>query len=71
MVAALRREELSKAPGIAETLDWARALLGFGVKDLGDEKEAAFDTLACMLKTQEDRARISREVTDRLIAQVA
>jgi MoxR-like ATPase len=71
MVAALRREELSKTPGVAETLDWARALLGFGVADLGDDAEAAFDTLACMLKTREDRARISREVTDRLIAQVA
>ena len=43
------------------------------MKDLGDEKEAAFDTSRTerMLKTQEDRARISREVTDRLIAQVA
>jgi MoxR-like ATPase len=71
MVAALRREELSKVPGVAETLDWARALLGFGVADLGDDPAAVFDTLACVLKTHEDRARISREVTDRLVAQVA
>jgi MoxR-like ATPase len=71
LVAALRREELSKTPGVAETLDWARALLGFGVADMGDDPETVFDTLACVLKTQEDRARISREVTDRLIATVA
>jgi MoxR-like ATPase len=71
MVAALRREELAKTPGVAETLDWARALLGFGVADLGGDPEAVFDTLACMLKTHEDRARITREVTDRLIAKVA
>jgi len=71
MVAALRREELAKVPGVAETLDWARALLGLGVADLGEDPAAAFDTLACVLKTHEDRARISREVIDRLIAQVA
>ena len=71
MVAALRREELAKTPGVAETLDWARALLCFGVADLGEGPEAVFDTLACMLKTHEDRARITRQVTDRLIAKVA
>jgi MoxR-like ATPase len=71
MVAALRREELAKTPGVAETLDWARALLGFDVADLGADPAMAFDTLACVLKTQEDRARITREVTDRLIAKVA
>jgi MoxR-like ATPase len=71
MVAALRREELAKTPGVAEALDWARALLGFDVADLVEDPEAAFDTLACMLKTHEDRARITREVTDRLIAKVA
>jgi MoxR-like ATPase len=71
MVAALRREELAKVPGVAETLDWTRALLGFGVADLGDDPATVFDTLTCVLKTHEDRARISREVTERLIAQVA
>ena len=70
-VAALRRQELAKVPGIAETLDWARALLGLGVADLGADAETAFDTLACLLKTGEDRARISREVTERLVATVA
>lgn len=70
-VAALRREDLTKMPGVAETLDWARALLGFGVGDLGDDPAAVFDSLACVLKTREDRARITREVTDRLVTKVA
>ncbi len=71
LVAALRREELAKVPGVAETLDWARALLGFGVGDLGDDPEAVFDTLACLLKTREDRARITRAVAGRLVARSA
>jgi len=71
LIAALRREELAKVPGVAETLDWARALLGLGVADVGDDPVAVYETLACVLKTQEDRARIGRDVTDRLIAQVA
>ena len=71
LIAALRREDLSKTPGVAETLDWARALLGFAVSDLAEDPETVFDTLACVLKTQEDRAQITREVTARLIARVA
>jgi MoxR-like ATPase len=71
MMAALRREELAKVPGVSETLDWARALLGLGVSDLGVDPTTAFDTLACVLKTQEDRARVTREVSDRLVAKVA
>ncbi len=49
----------------------ALALLGFGVSDLRHDPAIVFETLACVLKTHEDRARISREVTERLIAQVA
>jgi MoxR-like ATPase len=71
LIAALRREELAKVPGVAETLDWARALLGLGVGDVGADPESVFETLACVLKTQEDRARITREVTDRVVAKVA
>jgi MoxR-like ATPase len=71
MVASLRREDLAKVPGVAETLDWARALLGFGVADLASDPATAFETLTCVLKTHEDRVRVSREVTERMIAQVA
>jgi MoxR-like ATPase len=71
LMQGVRKEDLSKTPGIAETLDWAAALVGLGVSRLDADREAVYETLACVLKTREDRARITREVTDRLIAKVA
>jgi MoxR-like ATPase len=71
LMAEMRRQELSKTPGVAETLDWAAALVGLGVPRLDADREAVFETLSCVLKTREDRARITREVTDRLIGKVA
>lgn len=67
----IRRQELNKVPGIAETLDWAAALVGLGIGRLEADRKAVYETLACVLKTREDRARISPEVTDRLIGKVA
>jgi MoxR-like ATPase len=71
MVAAVRREDLRKVPGVAETLDWAATLAGLDVHDLRQEPEAIFDTMMCLLKTQEDRARLTREVSERLLGKVA
>src|ERR1700722_615803 len=71
LMQGVRKEGLSKTPGIAETLDWAAALVGLGVSRLDADRGAGFDRLSCVLKTREDRARITREVTDRLIAKVA
>ena len=71
MVAALRKEDLRKVPGVAETLDWAATLAGLDVRDLRQEPEAVHETLICLLKTHEDRARLTREVTDRLLGKVA
>src|SRR5246127_5433930 len=71
MVAAVRKEDLRKMPGIAETLDWAATLSGLDVHDLRQEPEAVFDTMMCLLKTHEDRARLTREVSDRLLGKVA
>ncbi len=71
MVAAIRKEDLRKVPGVAETLDWAATLAGLGVHDMRQESEAVQETLICLLKTQEDRARLTREVTDRLLGKVA
>jgi MoxR-like ATPase len=71
LMAEVRRQELAKTPGVAETLDWAAALVGLGVSRLDADREAVFETLSCVLKTREDRARISREVTDRLVGKVA
>jgi MoxR-like ATPase len=71
MVGSVRKEELRKVPGVAETLDWAAALVGLQIKNLHDESEAVYETLRCLLKTQEDRARLTREVAARLLGKVA
>jgi MoxR-like ATPase len=71
MVAAIRKEDLRKVPGVAETLDWAATLAGLDVHDLRDAPETVHETLICLLKTHEDRARLAREVTDRLLGRVA
>ena len=71
MVEGLRKEELRKVPGVAETLDWAAALVGLDVKDLQDAPETVHETLMCLIKTQEDRSRVTREVSERLLGRVA
>jgi MoxR-like ATPase len=71
MVAAVRKEDLRKVPGVAETLDWAATLAGLAVHDLRQEPEAVHETMMCLLKTHEDRSRITREVTERLLGRVA
>ncbi len=71
MVERIRQEELRKAPGIAETLDWAAALVGLEVSDLHANPEIVHETLMCLLKTREDKARMSREVAARLLGKVA
>jgi len=71
LVEGVRKEELRKVPGVAETLDWAAALLGLGVKNLHDDPDTVHETLRCLLKTQEDRARLTREVSARLLGKVA
>lgn len=70
-VAKVRKEDLRKVPGVAETLDWAAALVGLDVRDLAAEPEVVQDTLLCLLKTQEDRLALAPEVTQRLLGKVA
>ena len=59
-VQTLRQSQLRKTPGIAETLDWAAAMMGLGVDDLTTNTEAIENTLACLLKTREDREFVYR-----------
>jgi len=70
-VQALRKEDLRKRPGIAETLDWAAALAGLDVADIADDPEAVLGTLMCLLKTREDRDAMRPDVVARLTAKVA
>jgi MoxR-like ATPase len=55
-VQALRREDLFKSPGVAETLDWATALSELDVVAL--DPAMVSDTLGVLLKYQDDIARL-------------
>jgi MoxR-like ATPase len=55
-VQALRKEDLFKAPGVAETLDWASALTELDVVAL--DPATVSDTLGVLLKYQDDISRI-------------
>ncbi|MEP9369405.1 MoxR family ATPase [Xanthobacter sp. VNH20] len=67
----VRREDLRKVPGVAESLDFAAALTGIGLKDLRRDPESVYDLLITLLKTHEDRCALPREVVSRLLEQVA
>jgi MoxR-like ATPase len=54
-VQRLRREDLAKIPGIAETLDWVSALFQMRHNSLPEDMSAVLGTLGCLLKTREDR----------------
>src|SRR3979490_222538 len=71
MIAAIRKEDLRKVPGVAETLDWAATPAGLEIHDLRQEAESVHETMICLLKTHEDRARLTREVSERLLGKVA
>lgn len=70
-VQALRKEELEKKPGIAETLDWAAALSGLGINDLSDDPATLQASLVCLLKTQSDQSSVPTEVAQRLVGKAA
>ena len=68
-VQSVRRMELQKKPGIAETLDWAAALLRLGISviDAGGA-ERIMESLSALIKTRDDRAALPREMVARLAA---
>ena len=51
MVSLIRKEELRKSPGVAETLDWAATLTGLDIRHLRDEPETVHETLMCLPRT--------------------
>jgi len=59
------RDDLLKPPGVAETLDWARALQTLGAADL--DLASASATLGALVKYREDRDRV-RQALDRMLA---
>ena len=69
VVQALRRDDLFKRPGVAETLDWAMALTALGT---GELDEAAIDgTLGVLLKYEEDVSRVRADLLPTLVAEAA
>ena len=58
------RDDLEKPPGVAETLDWARALQHLGTREL--DLASAARTLGALVKYREDADRV-RQALDRLL----
>lgn len=67
-VQSLRGLDLFKAPGVAETLDWAQALVELNQLEL--EPSVINDTLGTLLKYQDDIARIQGSEAARILTQV-
>ena len=65
-VAKLRAADLIKPPGVAESLDWARALDALGCREMDAEKAAL--TLGAVLKIREDIDRITAGGLSTLLA---
>jgi MoxR-like ATPase len=64
-VQKLRQEDLFKSPGVAETLDWAQALIELDAVALDPAQVS--DTLGVLLKYQDDIARIQGSKTQELL----
>ncbi len=64
----LRSMDLFKAPGVAETLDWAEALITLDRVAL--DPQTVGDTLGVLLKYQDDVGALSPDVAARLVAEV-
>jgi MoxR-like ATPase len=68
-VQRLRQADLTKVPGIAETIDWAAALLALGEPELTPEVVDA--TLGVVLKYEEDVRQVRGDVGRAWLAEVA
>ncbi len=59
------RDDLLKPPGVAETLDWARALHHLGTTEI--DLATASATLGALVKYREDSDRV-KQALDRMLA---
>lgn len=66
-VQALRKEDLFKKPGVAETIDWAKCLLALDVINLSPAVIA--DTLGAILKYQDDIQKLQGSEAKRILDQ--
>jgi MoxR-like ATPase len=68
-VARLRSADLAKSPGVAETIDWAQALVALGQAEL--EAAVVDDTLGSLVKDHEDLERVRGLGVESLLAESA
>ena len=66
--AFLRGMDLYKPPGVAETIDWAEALVTIGVGDL--DEDSVDETLGTLIKYREDQERIRSRGFDEILSLV-
>jgi MoxR-like ATPase len=64
---ALRRRRLNKAPGVAETIDWAQALLHLHREHL--DRATVEETLGCILKDHNDLRELGGAELDAALAE--
>jgi MoxR-like ATPase len=65
-VEAMRQQDFYKRPGVAETLDWARALLYLGRERL--DIPTITETLGCVLKYKEDIDKANEDLLETLLS---
>ncbi len=64
-VQQLREMDLYKLPGVAETIEWTRALMELGSQEL--DPASVQNTLGLLLKYQDDIARLNEEEVKKLL----
>ena len=69
-VKKLRSMQLRKVPGVAESLDWAEALMGLEFRSLDEDLTQLQDSLVCLLKYQDDLAAVAPEVVQKMMSTV-
>ena len=62
----LRREDFYKRPGIAETIDWAQALLALGIEEL--DQQVIETTMSCILKYRQDQEKLTGDNLQKALA---
>jgi len=67
-VQALRDKQLFKAPGVAETIDWAQALVALNCVAL--DPQTVDQTMGVLLKYQDDIARIQGSEAAQILAEI-
>ncbi len=63
----LRDYDLRKQPGIAETLDWASALMEQSIETLISDDFIINSSRSCLLKTQDDVARLNPDEVGKIL----